>query len=204
MEPYKSQQSNNAKQAGINPVEITGNWDKGFVMDKHIISSTLKGENVYGYKDYDTVRTELGELVFQLKYRSKHDNVYKILKMIKPFLDKFEELKEVDIVLPVPSSKERDYQPVEELARVIADYLNVSYTCDVLKKISPQQSKNMDKNAKCIEGSIVRKLDAKKPHTVLLVDDLYSTGATLTECVSALRTDSLLNKVYAVIMTRTK
>ena len=197
-------QSNKAEQTGINPVEIIGNWDKGLVMDKHTISSTLKGENVYGHKEYDTVRTELGELVFQLKYRSKYDNVYKILEMIKPFLDNFVELKEVDIVLPVPSSKERDCQPVEELARAIADYLNVYYTCDVLKKISPQQSKNMDKSAKCIKGSIVRKLDAKKPHNVLLVDDLYSTGATLTECVSALRTDSLLNKVYAVIMTRTK
>ncbi len=76
----------------------------------------------------------MGELVFQLKYRSKYENVYKILEMIKPFLDNFVELKKVDVVLPVPSSKERDYQPVEELASVIADYLKISYTCDVLRR----------------------------------------------------------------------
>ena len=48
----------------INPLEIAGNWDKGFVLDKHVISSTPKGENVYGHMEYETVRTELGELFF--------------------------------------------------------------------------------------------------------------------------------------------
>jgi predicted amidophosphoribosyltransferase len=48
--------------------------------------------------------------------------------LAKPFLDKWEILKTVDIVLPVPASKERDYQPAVEIAKSIAAYLNVSYT----------------------------------------------------------------------------
>jgi len=188
----------------IKPIEIKGNWDKGFVLDMHVLKSTPKSENVYGYMEYDTVRTELGELVFQLKYRNMYNNIHKILDMIKPFLDDFAELKEVNVVLPVPPSKVRDYQPVEELARTIADYLGIACTGDVLENISIQQSKDMDKSTKCLKGSIVKKLDAKKPHTALLIDDLYCTGNTITECVSALRTDPLLNKIYVLIMTKTR
>ncbi|MCK9444910.1 MAG: hypothetical protein M0Q14_10345 [Tissierellaceae bacterium] len=55
----------------INPIEIKGNWDKGYVMDKHSISSTYLGEEQYGRPRYDTIRGELGELVYQLKYNYK-------------------------------------------------------------------------------------------------------------------------------------
>ena len=84
------------------------------------------------------------------------------------------------------------------------DFLNVGYYDDVLEKTSFEQSKNMDKNTKNLNGNIVKKLNAKKPHSVLLVDDLYDTGKTISECVSVLRTDPLLNKIYVLAMTKTK
>ena len=188
----------------INPLEIVGNWDKGFVLDKHIISSTPKGENVYGHMEYETVRTELGELVFQLKYRNRYECIDKILEAIEPFLDNCLELNEVDIVIPVPPSKIRDFQPVEELACAVAEYLNVSYTNEVLEKVITEQSKDMSRIEKSLSGSIIKRLNATKPHTVLLIDDLYSTGETLKECVKLLKTDPLLEKIYVLVMTKTR
>lgn len=189
----------------INPTIITGNWDKGYVLDKHVLSSTPKGENVYGHMEFDTTRTELGELVFLLKNRGKQDAVCGIIDMIKHFLDNWEELKTVDIVLPVPPSKKyRAYQPASEIAEAIAEYLDVSFTDDVLEKTTSEQSKNMNKADKSLKGSIVAKLKAKKPHSILLVDDLYSTGETLTECVSVLRNDPNLKNIYVLAMTKTK
>ena len=188
----------------IEPIEITGNWDKGFVLDKYVLTSIPKGENVYGHMEYDTERTELGELIFQLKYRNKYENIDTILAIIKPFLDRFTELQEVDIIIPVPASKDRDFQPVDELARAIAGYLHVSFTNEVLGKNTTLQSKNMDRTEKNLEGSIVAKIRATRPHTILLIDDLFSTGKTLSECVSVLRADPLLKRIFVLAMTKTR
>jgi predicted amidophosphoribosyltransferase len=188
----------------INPLEINGNWDKGFVLDRHVFSSTPKGENVYGHMEYDTIRTHLGELIFQLKYRNNHENIDTIMELIKPFLDSFSELNEADIVIPVPPTKDRDFQPVDELARAIAMYLNIGFSNKVLEKVEGFQSKNMAKTDKNLEGSIVARTKATRPHTILLVDDLYSSGKTMSECVSVLRADPLLKKIYVLAMTRTR
>ncbi len=188
----------------LNPIEIQGNWDKGYVLDKHVFSSTPKGENVYGHMEYETIRTELGELLFQFKYRNKYDNLFAIMDIVNTFLDNWAELKEVDIVLPVTPSKERSYQPATELARAIAEYLNISTTDIVLEKTTTEQSKNMGRSDKNLKGSIVAKIKATKTHTILLVDDLFSTGETIYECVSVLRQDPLLKKIYVLSITKTK
>lgn len=188
----------------LNPMKIQGNWDKGYVLDKHVLSSTPKGENVYGHMEFNTIRTELGELVFLLKNRGKQDAVCCIIDIIKQFLDNWKELKSVDIVLPVPPSKERIYQPASEIAEAISQYLDVSFTDGVLEKTTFEQSKNMNKTDKSLKGSIVANLKATKPHSILLVDDLYSTGTTLTECVSVLRNDPHLKNIYVLAMTKTK
>jgi len=188
----------------INPTEIYGNWDKGYVLDKHIISSTPKGENVYGHMQFDTIRTELGELLYHLKYRGSLSNITDIVKLIKPFLDSFQELKDVDIIIPVPPSKARDIQPVDELAMAIAEYLGINFTNAVLEKISTIPSKNIAKSNKVLGGSIQAKVKATRPHNILLIDDLYETGQTLEECVSVLKSDPLLKKVYVLVMTKTR
>ncbi|MCK9477178.1 MAG: hypothetical protein M0R46_14735 [Candidatus Muirbacterium halophilum] len=89
----------------INPIEIIGNWDKGFVLDKHISKSEFLGNDIYGYSQFKTERTKLGELVYQLKYQNNFLALDEIIIIIKSFLDNWKELKMVDIILPVPSSK---------------------------------------------------------------------------------------------------
>ena len=49
---------------GINPIGISGNWDKGYVLDQHVSRSVPIGENAYGRMEFDTTRTELGELLY--------------------------------------------------------------------------------------------------------------------------------------------
>ncbi len=112
--------------------------------------------------------------------------------------------KEVDIIIPVPSSKTRMYQPAIEIAHSIADNYGIGFDEDVLEKVSSLESKNMDKNNKALEGTIIASKKATRSHKVLLVDDLYSTGSTLTECVKALRKDRFLKKIYALVITKTR
>jgi predicted amidophosphoribosyltransferase len=173
----------------LNPIEIRGNWDKGYVLDKHM---------------QDETRTELGELLFHLKYRGKLDSIDGIMEMISPFLDSFRELKKIDKVVPVPSSKFRDFQPVDVIAMAVSEYLGVDFTDEILEKTTSEQAKNMKSATKKLKGSIRAKIQETKPHSILLIDDLYETGGTLKECVSVLRDDPLLENIYVLAMTKTR
>lgn len=191
---------------GINPMAIKGNWDKGWVLDKHSLSSTYLGENAYGYPEYATERTELGQQIFLLKNRNRVDAVESIMELIKPFLDTCNEIKDVDVIMPVPpTNKDRNYQPAFEIAFAIAEYTRKSYMDDVLVKTTAVQSKDMsleDKDA--LKGSIVAKKRARRKHNVLLVDDLIRSGMTLNECVEVLRKDENVDKIYVLVMTKTR
>lgn len=188
----------------INPQKITGNWNAGWVLDRHVISSTPMGNNIYGHMEYHTIRSELGEFIFQLKYRNKLDAVNEIIELIAPFLDECSELENVDIVFPCPpSNSRRNFQPTFVLAQAIADYLGKSYAEDVLVKTSDVQSKNTT-DKRDLEDSVTATKKAVRKYNALIVDDLYQSGATLNECVRALREDANLNNVYVLAMTKTK
>jgi len=188
----------------INPFEIKGNWDKGYVLDRHVLKSVPKGENVYGRMDFDNTRSELGELLYQFKNKGNYDCLSEIMELVNPFLEEWKDLKEVDIVLPVPSTKFRNYQPTEEIAMAIADHLNISYLDSVLDNIGSTQAKNIPKSDRSMKGSIVANMRATREHTILLVDDLFDTGSTMSECVSVLRDDPKLKNIYVLAMTKTK
>ena len=53
----------------IHPQEIKGEWDTGYVLDVHTISSTMIGYNEFGHPEFETQRSSLRELVYRLKYR---------------------------------------------------------------------------------------------------------------------------------------
>lgn len=191
---------------GINPIKLHGAWDEGYALDYHVISSSYLGDNVYGHPRYDTVRSEIGEALFLFKYRNNYDKLKEIIALAKPFLDEWEALKTVDVVIPAPASgKERSYQPAFEIAREIADYLNIAYVEDVLIKTAGPQSKDSSFDEKQeISGTIIAQKKATREHNILLVDDLFQSGATLQECVRVLRQDAKLKRVFVLTMTKAK
>ena len=53
----------------VHPEPIDGPWIEGFVLDRHVISSRPIGY-VGEHMQFETTRSALGELVYQLKYRN--------------------------------------------------------------------------------------------------------------------------------------
>lgn len=109
---------------------------------------------------------------------------------------------EFDLVSFVPSSKEtlrqRGYNQSELLAKEIANNFFLP-CCDVLKKIketSYQHTLNAQQRKVNLKGSIICDGDVKDK-TVLLCDDIKTTGVTLNECVNAL-TDMGAKDVYCI------
>ena len=128
------------------------------------------------------------------------------MDLVVPFLDEWNALEIVNIVLPAPpSNKSREYQPVYDIASEIAKHLNVSFSTKVLSKTTNIQSKAMNSlDKKSLKGTIIANKKAKKRFNVLIIDDLYQSGATLNECVRVLKEDDNVGKIYILAMTKTK
>ena len=69
-------------------IEIKGRWKKGFAHDGHTLSSVYMGIDESGHNQWETTRSEMGELVYQLKYQ---ENLSSILKIVN-LLDKYKGL----------------------------------------------------------------------------------------------------------------
>jgi len=189
----------------INPVRLNGPWDKGYALDIHTVSSTYIGDNAYGHPEFENEYSDMGQLLHSFKYRGKYSSLSDIIELTTPFINSWDALNDVGFVIPVPPSKSRPYQPTLEIAREIALLLNAGYSDEILIKLPSVESKGLaaeDKHQ--IQGSIIKTAQATQEHDMLLVDDLYKSGATISECVRLLREDPKINKIYVLTMTKTR
>lgn len=123
--------------------------------------------------------------------------------VIKPFIDSWVVLNDVDLILSVPPTKiNRRYQPVEEISKKIAEYLGIFYDSSVFKKITDIEAKNITDDTFKAGKTIIKNKMARKRHNILLVDDLYGTGKTMTECVKLLKEDPNIGQVYVLTLTK--
>lgn len=189
----------------MNPIQLLGEWNEGYALDYHTLSSEYLGEDENGYAIYDTKRSTLGQFLYELKYQKKRDKADDIGQIIKPFLIKWDLATKIDYIIPTPSSTKRNFQPVDVICNVISGLLDKEIIEGLLVKSSTSQSKNLDSNQKKeLEGSIERKKQFNKNVNILLVDDLFQSGATLNECVKMLRKDKHINKIYVLTITKTR
>lgn len=102
-----------------------------------------------------------------------------------------------DLIVPVPlhntRKRERGYNQAELLGRVISAELNIPIIKDALirTRSTPSQTRlPPEERKKNVRGAFsINKIKAKllKDKTILLVDDVYTTGATLKECTKTLK-----------------
>lgn len=189
----------------ISPIEIRGLWDKGWALDVHTIRSKYIGEDSFGNPHYETERSEIGEAVYGLKYKGDRNIVKEIASAAVTFIDSYMADFNIDIILPAPPTQKRTFQPVFAIAEEIAKYMNIFYLENLLVKDSSFPAKNMTHDEKTsIVFPIVCTKKAKRDCNILLIDDIYQTGATLNSCVKALREDCKIKNIYALTMTKTK
>ena len=118
----------------VHPEAIDGPWTEGFVLDRHVVSSQPIGY-LGEHMQFETTRSLLSELVYQLKYRNgKPDDI--VETAVAFITARWNGL--VDCVVPPPPSLHRTQQPSVLIAEGIATCLGVASVADAAIRRRPR------------------------------------------------------------------
>jgi competence protein ComFC len=187
-------------------IELKGNWKRGFAYDVHTLDSVYMGVDEHGHDSWQTTRSEMGELLYRLKYQGDASVVGQIVDR----LGKYKGLETMDAIIPVPSTnKQRKIQPVLAIAQALAKRINVSVLDNVLQKqTGGQELKNVDdpqERQALLKTSLTLNTNANLAgKNILLLDDLYRSGSTLTVATDILYQQAKVKNVFVLVMTKTR
>jgi predicted amidophosphoribosyltransferase len=134
-----------------------------------------------------------------------------ILLLAKVFVSNLKSrLKSVDLIIPMPPSKHRSFQPIVELAKVIANKMELLFFDDILVKSKgtvqmKDNSKDLDR-IDILKNSFVisDEIEGDVPWDALIIDDVYSTGSSLNAAAMTLQTYQKIRNIYVAAFSRTK
>jgi predicted amidophosphoribosyltransferase len=185
--------------------KIVGPWDAGWVLDKHTVKSTYIGDDSQGRPQFDTVRSEVGEATFLLKYRARWDQVPALAQALAKHI--WPKLDAVGFIVPMPASNKRERQPVHEVARALGQLTNTPvFENLLLRSATDRPLKDMatkEEKLAALGGrfSIRDEISNDGKWNVLLLDDLFDTGASMEEASKALRTYAKARSIYVAALT---
>lgn len=190
----------------VNVREIFGNWNAGYSLDKHMLSSTYLGDDEYGHPRFDNTRTEVGEALFQLKYRAGWEYVEPLAQAVADHIAPL--LPFISLIVPMPASSARARQPVSEVADALGRIKKTPVFHNLLhKQAGGQKMKDIPTREAKVEAvrnafSYNDQIAGEGKHNLVLLDDLYDSGATAEAAVALLRTYPKVDGIYVVALTR--
>jgi predicted amidophosphoribosyltransferase len=192
------------------PIRLPGPWSVGFALDKHIQSSVFLGYDSAGHAQFDTTRTELGEAVYLIKYRSDRSRVGDVANTAASFIrERILPGQNIAVICPVPPSKSRrPFQPVIAIALAIGESLSIPFDMETIsRQPSTTLAKNMpsyEERREMVEKGLSIRPNGLSGMTVLLIDDLYQTGATAETIARASTAIGGASAVVFIAITMTR
>lgn len=186
--------------------QILGNWTAGFVLDDHTVSSTYEGENEFGHSEYTTVRTPVGEALYQLKYQANQAMVVDLADTAASFVGTIWKCAPTMLV-PMPSTNARAVPPVPLVGQALAAALKIKFEAGAVARTqtlaTPIKNQPLASRPQLLAG--IHSVVASKVsgEDILLFDDLYQTGSTMN-AVAGLLSKAGARNVYALALTRTR
>lgn len=132
---------------------------------------------------------EVKNLIYRFKYKEERYLAYAMAQMMVQQLKRYK-LETVDVVVPMPLYKKKERQRGFNQAYLLAKYIGKALNWQVdhqnlirIKDTLPQNRLSPKERQKNLAGafSIVSK-EAFQGKSILLIDDIYTTGSTVDEC----------------------
>lgn len=155
-------------------IALQGDWDAGYA--------------IHSYNQPDGARTLLGEAIYRYQYRKQWYLVDSLARWAQAFILATPEIKDIDLLVPVPSSRAlSDYDPSSLLVDWISQLTNIPRAIGILSRyglISEYSERGLDFNR---GGMTVASPEAIRGKRILLIDGIYCSGSTLQAASKALR-----------------
>lgn len=176
------------------------------MLDFHVLSSERLGSDEFGHPVFETRRSEVGELLYKLKYQSDNSVVDLLVETAANFVEGWS--PGAELIALVPASKSRFMQPVSLLGEGLGQKLNLPCrdTCIQRNREVPELKNvlDYDERLQLLTGAYDVNTGEVEGRKILLIDDLYRSGATMNAAADALYDIGRAVDVYALAFTRTK
>ncbi|MGR0481339.1 MAG: ComF family protein [Candidatus Electronema sp. V4] len=190
----------------LHPQGVEGTWKAGIVLDWHTVASQIIGQNEFGHPIFANTRSELGELLYQFKYRNDKAALQKIVSTVVEYLGDKAKGK-FDLIIPIPPS-DPARTITNQIAEGLATGLGVGFSASALVKCkNTSELKSVsdpEERKRILEGAFRADKQQIESKAVLLVDDLYRSGATLEAATEVLAAQGNAKVVYVLAITRTR
>jgi hypothetical protein len=152
------------------------------------------------------VHTEAGGRVYAFKYQGEKNQLEWLVERALQRLAEHPRLKEIDATSFVPSTDSgRPYLPVPLFAENLRQRLGIDAVCPLRKTRATRPQKEMntlEQKRRNVAGAFAVHAPSVKGQCILLIDDIYDSGATIDECACVLKAAGA-EKVYALTLTKT-
>lgn len=191
-----------------NPLQVEGAWRLGWTLDVHTTSSVFLGYDEHDHAQFDTTRSSLGELIYQLKNKSKYAAADEIAATMADFLSKKPKaLSRINLVVPVPASTSRTKQPVIIIASKLAETICKPFSENAILKTKKTPAlksiTDLEERREALDDAFEGDRSQLDGKGILLVDDLYRSGSTANAVTLALIAAGA-SRVYFLAGTRTR
>ena len=192
--------------ASTHPNMIPGRWNEGYALDYHTIKSEFIGDNEFGHPQFATTRSEVGELLYRLKYKFDRSVITELVEAAAAFVATWK--NDVDTLVPIPPSRARAVQPVMLLGEALANRLSIAFESNWIRRTQRvPELKNVqdpDERRRLLEG--IHEVAAEKVNMrrILLFDDVYDRGTTMNAVTTVLYDQGGAEEVFALTITRTR
>lgn len=152
---------------------------------------------------YSKYESKIRELILLYKYGQiellKHYIAQLYIELIERKLQ-----NDIDLIIPVPPDRGRlrEYDTVLEITKIISKKTGIAFSKNVLikkKNTLPQAGLGYKKRISNLNGAFeVRMDESLKNKSILLVDDVFTTGTTISKCSKVL--SKISGNIYAITL----